>query len=527
MELNQEQMAAIEQIKNGGNFFITGKAGAGKTTIIQALKEELPDVIFCAPTGAAARLIGGQTLHSMFQLPKGPAIDRSLLGALGRMKKKILKRTKTVVIDEISMVRGDILQAVDYRLRQCYRKAKDAELPFGGRNMVFVGDFYQLPPVIAGQSEGSISLEDYHEKVGFYAFQTMAWKSANIKPIYLKKIMRQCDKEYIKILNTIRSNDELKIRDALETLNTRVTEQIPEQAISLCSTKWIAAAINTRNFRQIDSEPKTFTAEITGQFNPNDYPNEVELKLKVGERVIITVNSKNYCNGDVGTITGFSETGVVVKFDSGTTAEIGTAETPQYSCKIDRDENGADCIAIYQSGSFRQIPLIPGYAITIHRSQGMTFPQVVIDLGDAGCFASGQLYVALSRCRSLDSLYLKQKITEDDVFIDHEILEEDCFWKIDYALMHKVLSDITASMDDARLDLISLDKNYTLDFLNEFLDQYLTAFDAGETELETVPYDYGTFLEEELYIAACNLHLERTTDIAQAMRTFKQLIPFL
>lgn len=526
MDLNQEQMAAIEQIKNGGNFFITGKAGAGKTTIIQALKE-LPDVIFCAPTGAAARLIGGQTLHRMFQLPKGPAIDSSLLGAVGRLKRRILKRTQTVVIDEISMVRGDVLQAVDFRLRQCYRKAQDAELPFGGRNMVFVGDFFQLPPVIAGQSEGSISLEDYHEKVGFYAFQTMAWKAANIKPIYLKNIMRQDDKKYITILNTIRSNDEQKIRNALKMLNTRVTEQIPEQALSLCCTKWIAAAINARKFRQINSEPKTFTAEIKGQFNPNDYPNDVELKLKVGERVIITVNSKKYCNGDVGTIIGFSETGVVVKFDSGITAEIGPTETPQYSCKIDSDENGMDRIVLYQSASFRQIPLIPGYAITIHRAQGMTFPQVVIDLGDAGCFASGQLYVALSRCRSLDSLYLKHEITEDDVFVDHEILDEDCFWKVDYALMHKILCEITASMDDAHLDLITLDKNYAFDFLNEFIDKYLTSFDADEPELETSHYDYENFLEEELYIAACNIHLDRTADIAQAMAAFKQLIPFL
>lgn len=520
MQLNIEQLAALERIQSGGNYFITGKSGAGKTTLIKALAEELQNVIFCAPTGSAARLIGGFTIHKMFQIPPYPIVDVKMLSPLGRLKRKLLKQVKTVVIDEVSMLRGDILRAVDHRLRQCTKSFEDAQKPFGGRNMVFVGDFFQLPPVVSGISSGAPDLEIMHEEQGLYAFQSESWQCAEIKPIYLKQIMRQTDSEFIKILNVLRTNEEEEIPAVLEKLNSRVMEDIPEQAVYLCSTKSVAAARNASKFSALQGDVKTFIATITGQFTPKEYPTERELMLKVGQRVIATANTKDMCNGDLGTIEAFTSGGVIIEFDSGTRAEILPVETPQYSCRIDKDENGNDKIVIFKSGGFTQIPLIPGYAITIHRSQGMTLSNVILDIG-AGCFASGQLYVAVSRCRSLESLFLKQAISQDDVFVDSEIVTEEIFWKVDNGLIHRILIEELSKLDGAQLDMLALHKDYATRFLQFFISSYLDAFDSDADALsgELPQDDYLQYLEEKLYQQACNLHLNRSFDLADAMTT--------
>ena len=520
MQLNIEQLAALERIQRGGNYFITGKSGAGKTTLIKALAEELPNVILCAPTGSAARLIGGFTIHKMFQIPPYPIVDVKMLSPLGRLKKKLLKQVKTVVIDEVSMLRGDILRAVDHRLRQCAKSFEDAQKPFGGRNMVFVGDFFQLPPVVSGISSGAPDLEIMHEEQGLYAFQSESWQCAGIKPIYLKQIMRQTDSEFIKILNVLRTNEEEEIPAVLEKLNTRVVGDIPEQAVYLCSTKSIAAARNASKFSALPGDVKTFVATVTGQFNPKEYPTERELKLKIGQRVIATTNTKEVCNGDLGTIIDFTTSGAIVEFDSGVRTELLPVETPQYSCKIDKDENGEEKIIVFKCGSFIQLPLVPGYAITIHRSQGMTIPSVVLDIG-AGCFASGQLYVAISRCKSLESLQLLQEITDDDIFIDGDIVEEEIFWKVDAGLIHETLWKELKKLDGAQLDMLSLDQAYATQFLQFFISSYLDAFDSDADALsgELPQNDYLQYLEEKLYQQACNLHLNRPLDLADAMTT--------
>ena len=519
MQLNLEQLAALERIQSGGNFLITGKSGAGKTTLIKALAEELPNVILCAPTGSAARLIGGFTVHRMFQIPPYPIVDVKMLPPLGRFKRKLLKQVETVIIDEISMLRGDVLRAVDHRLRQCAKSFDGAQQPFGGKNMVFVGDFFQLPPVVNGLSEGT-DLDTFHEKNGVYAFQTDSWQCANVKPIYLKQIMRQTDSEFIKILNVLRTNEEEEIPTVLEKLNSRVADDIPEQAVYLCSTKHIAAARNAGKFSELQGEAKTFTATVTGEFNPKEYPTERELKLKIGQRVIATTNTKEVCNGDLGTIIDFTTSGAIVEFDSGVRTELLPVETPQYSCKIDKDENGEEKIIVFKCGSFIQLPLVPGYAITIHRSQGMTIPSVVLDIG-AGCFASGQLYVAISRCKSLESLQLLQEISEDDIFIDGDIVEEEIFWKVDAGLIHETLWKELKKLDGAQLDMLSLDQAYATQFLQFFISSYLDAFDSDADALsgELPQDDYLQYLEEKLYQLACNLHLNRPLDRVDAMTT--------
>ena len=525
MQLNLEQLSALERIQSGGNYFITGKSGAGKTTLIKAIVEDMPNVLLCAPTGSAARLIGGFTVHRMFQIPPYPVIDCAALSPLGRLKRKLLKQVQTVVIDEISMLRGDVLRAVDYRLRQCAKSFEDAQKPFGGKNMVFVGDFFQLPPVVNGLSNGTSDLDTVHEKNGLYAFQTDSWQCADIKPIYLKQIMRQTDPEFIKILNVLRTNEEEEIPAVLEKLNSRVVNDIPEQAVYLCSTKSIAAARNAIKFAELNGESKNFTASIKGQFNPKDYPNELELTLKVGQRVISTVNTKEICNGDLGTITEFLQESVVVSFDNGVKTEFLPIETPQYACKIEKEENGEEKITIFKSGSFIQIPLIPGYAITIHRSQGMTLSNVILDIG-AGCFASGQLYVAVSRCRSLESLFLKQAISEDDVFVDNEIVAEEIFWKVDNGLIHRILIKELSKLDGAQLDMLALHKDYAIQFLQFFISNYLDAFDIEDnaSNCELPQDDYLQYLEEKLYQHACNLHLNRPLDIADTMTTLGDIV---
>ena len=516
MQLNIEQLNALERIQNGGNYFITGKSGAGKTTLIKALAE-LPNVVFCAPTGSAARLIGGFTVHRMFQIPPYPIVDVKMLPPLGRLKRKLLKQVQTVVIDEISMLRGDVLRAVDYRLRQCAKSFEDAQKSFGGKNMVFVGDFFQLPPVINGLSVGT-DLDTFHDENGVYAFQTDSWKCADIKPIYLKQIMRQTDSEFIRILNVLRTNSEEEIPEVLEKINTQVTDKLPDKAVYLCTTKRIAAARNAEKFSELNGEIKTFTAKVSGQFNPKEYPTDSELVLKVGQRVISTANTKDVCNGDLGTIVDFTSDGAVVEFDSGVRAELLPVETPQYSCKIDKDENRNEKITVFKSGSFIQLPLVPGYAITIHRSQGMTLSSVVLDIG-SGCFASGQLYVAVSRCRSLDFLYLKEKISEDDVFVDADIIDEEIFWKVDNGLIHRILCEELAKLDGAQLDMLSLNQDYATQFLQFFINSYLDAFDSdANAPSGELPQDnYLLYLEEKLYQQACNLHLNRPVDWPELM----------
>ena len=524
MQLNLEQLSALERIQNGGNYFITGKSGAGKTTLIKALAE-LPNVIFCAPTGSAARLIGGQTVHRMFQIPPYPVVDANMLPPLARLKRKLLKQVETVVIDEVSMLRGDILRAVDHRLRQCAKSFEDAQKPFGGKNMVFVGDFFQLPPVANGVSSGKHDLDKVHEEKGFYAFQTAVWQEADIKPVYLKKIMRQTDSEFIRILNVLRTNEEEEIPKVLEKLNSRVTNTIPEQAVYLCSTKRIAAARNAVKFAELNGAVQTFTAHISGQFNPQEYPNELELQLKIGQRVISTANSKEVCNGDIGTIYDFSGEGVIVQFDSGIKTELLPVETSQYACKVEKDEDGEEKIIVFKSGSFTQLPLIPGYAITIHRSQGMTLSSVVLDIG-SGCFASGQLYVAISRCKSLEALLLLQEISEDDIFIDSDIVEEEIFWKVDAGLIHETLWKELEKLDGGQLDMLSFSGNYATAFLSFFIANYLDAFDAdGNADYKELPEDESLiYYEEKIYQHSCNLYLNRPVDIADAMAALKQLV---
>ena len=523
MQLNVEQILAFERIKAGGNFFVTGKSGAGKTTLIKALAEDLSDIIFCAPTSSAARLIGGQTIHRLFQLPPYPIIEPESLQPLGRLKRKLLKAVKTIVIDEISMVRGDILRAVDYRLRQCASSFEDAIKPFGGKNMVFVGDFFQLPPVITGFSSGNPDIEKIHEQRGFYAFQSPAWKDAKITPLYLKSIMRQTDPEFIHILNVLRTNDEEEIPKILADLNKRVAEDIPEKAVYLCSTKITAAIRNATKYNELTGAARTFTAQISGQFEPKDYPNEQELHLKIGQRVISTVNAKDFCNGDIGTIINFTDTGVIVRFDSGSQSEVLPTEIPQYRCKIEVDEDGKEKIAIFKAGGFTQIPLIPGYAITIHRSQGMTLPQVVLDIG-AGCFTSGQLYVAVSRCRSLDSLFLKQKISEEDIFVDYDVKVEEIFWKVDNRLIHRILKKELAELDSSQVDMLSLHKYYITHFLQFFMESYLDEFDSDDPKDEDETIDDNLlYLEENFYQQACAFYLNRLENLSDAMETIGKI----
>jgi len=518
MQLNIEQLNALERIQNGGNYFITGKSGAGKTTLIKALAE-LPNVIFCAPTGSAARLIGGFTVHRMFQIPPYPIVDVKMLSPLGRLKRKLLKQVQTVVIDEISMLRGDVLRAVNHRLRQCAKSFEDAQKPFGGKNMVFVGDFFQLPPVINGLSVGT-DLDTFHDENGVYAFQTDSWQCADIKPIYLKQIMRQTDPEFIRILNVLRTNNEEEIPEVLEKINARVTDKIPDKAVYLCTTKRIAAARNAEKFSELNGEIKTFTAKVSGQFNPKEYPTDSELVLKVGQRVISTANTRDVCNGDLGTVIDFTPSGAMIEFDSGVRTELLPIETPQYSCRIDKNENGEDKIIVFKCGSFIQLPLVPGYAITIHRSQGMTLSSVVLDIG-SGCFASGQLYVAVSRCRSLNSLYLKQAISEDDVFVDTDIIDEEIFWKVDNTLIHRILWKELEKLDGEQLDMLSLNQDYAAQFLQFFISSYLDAFDTEEnaSSCELPQDDYLQYLEEKLYQYACNLHLNRPLDLVDTMTT--------
>ncbi len=403
------------------HIFLTGKAGTGKTTFLQDLKNKLPKrMIVVAPTGVAAINAGGVTIHSFFQLPFGPILpgfkdaEAQKSMKFSAQKRNIIKSLDLLIIDEISMVRADLLDGIDEVLRRFRRN----EEPFGGVQMLMIGDMQQLPPVVK-DNEWSL-LQNYYDTAFF--FSSLSLKKTEFVTINLKHVYRQKDEQFLKLLNKIRDKD---IDDtALQTLNERYKPDFDageENYIILTTHNARAQAINNDKLSQIKEKPYTFKAEITGNFSEYNYPTDENLTLKLGSQVMFIKNDpepdKKFFNGKIGVITNISKDEIIVKCPEDED-EIEVHSLVWDNIKYSIDETTKE-INEKIEGTFKQIPLKPAWAITIHKSQGLTFDKAIIDSEMA--FAHGQVYVALSRCRSLEGLVLSTPFSAQSLKSDNKI----------------------------------------------------------------------------------------------------------
>ena len=440
--LSPEQEEALQLMLSGKNVFLTGEAGTGKSTILRRFREECPrECVFLAPTGIAAINIGGATLHSFFQLKPGLLTPDSLEEIGSKSRRALIRKVKTIVIDEVSMVRSDVFAAIDYRLRSLARGGS-RDRAFGGKQIVLVGDFFQLPPVVKSETEDTYLRQ---ELGGYYAFQTPLWGRANFRCVFLKTIHRQQnDKLFMSILNHLR-HGELEKRDLLpdgldEPLNVLETltrlcvggPPLEPEPVYLCTTNREAQTMNVLQKSRLEGREFIFQAIVRGKFPERDFPTPSILTLKIGARVM-TLNNKRtpdgefeYVNGEIGVVEAVEEGGepeVRVRLDRGKTVSIQCSQWNNCEYVLETDEvTGKDVIRQREVGTFVQMPLKLAYAITIHKSQGLSLESVALKLGN-GCFSHGQLYTALSRCRSIRNLRIDRRVFAEDVIIDPEVIE--------------------------------------------------------------------------------------------------------
>ncbi|MCS3871275.1 ATP-dependent exoDNAse (exonuclease V) alpha subunit [Chryseobacterium ginsenosidimutans] len=411
------------------SIFLTGKAGTGKTTFLNDfVKRTRKKHIVVAPTGIAAINAGGVTIHSMFGLPlrtflpTTDRVDTSLANNIADLmphfkyrkdKLKLLREVEVLIIDEVSMLRSDVLDMMDFSLRFIRRNNQR----FGGVQMLFIGDLYQLPPVVRDEH----ILKMYYNSPFF--FDSHAIKEIPLITIELTKVYRQSDEYFLEILNAIRDGDVANID--FNRLNERYDPDFDmgtESYVYLCSHNKMADEINQEKLTEIKVDPKSYEAKLFGEFKENQFPNEQFLELKIGAQIMFIRNDisgeKKYFNGKLGEISALDENEIKVVLD-GSEREI-TVKREVWEQKkyfLDTDKNIKEEVL----GSFEQFPIKLAWAVTIHKSQGLTFDKVIIDAGKS--FTAGQVYVALSRCRTLEGIVLKSKITPEVIFKDNRILK--------------------------------------------------------------------------------------------------------
>ena len=405
--------------------FLTGKAGTGKTTFLRRLKQECPkQMAVVAPTGVAAINAEGMTIHSLFQLPPQlflptPEARRQLFSEMQMraQKQRILRNLEMLVIDEVSMVRADLLDAVDAVLRHFKHRPN---LPFGGVQLLFIGDLFQLSPV-AREEEWRL-LREYYE--GAYFFQAQVFRE--LQPVYIEldHVFRQTNIDFLEILNQVRNN--ALTPESRKILNSRYNpyfqaDKNGEYYITLSTHNSKVDAINRRELDALEAESFTYQARVKDTFPESMYPIDETLTLKVGAKVMFVKNDssqeKLYYNGKLATITALSKNEIHVICEDGKEVDVHT-ETWENLRYI--SETGSNEVQVEVIGSFTHFPLRLAWAITIHKAQGLTFDHVVIDAEDA--FAAGQVYVALSRCRSLEGIVLLTPIPMQALTNAREIL---------------------------------------------------------------------------------------------------------
>lgn len=424
--------------------FVSGKAGTGKSTLIRYLRGTInKNIVVVAPTGVAALNVKGSTIHSFFRFPPRIVMDSDIKEIKDR---RVYTNLDLLIIDEISMVRTDALDGIDKFLRL---NGKNPNLPFGGVQVIFIGDLFQLSPILKKREEELFYGLGYNS---VYFFSAQSLEYVKMIPVELEKVYRQKDIDFTNVLNKIRVAKDLK--NVLPIVNSRLKHQFLDKEkfmITLTTINDIADRINNTNLAQIKEESKTFIGEATGKFSLDGerLPSPLKLTLKKGAQIMFTKNGDRWVNGTVGEVVSFNDKTIQVQLMAEdtviTVVEVGIAKWETYGYEYDPKDNK---IKPYVTGEYRQYPLMLAWAITIHKSQGKTLGKIVIDFGK-GAFATGQVYVALSRTRRLSDIYLIREIKESDVKCDERIKR---FYFAISELQNKFLRFIT-NPDEERLSL--------------------------------------------------------------------------
>jgi ATP-dependent exoDNAse (exonuclease V) alpha subunit len=416
IEINSDFKAALHEMERTNNcLFITGKAGTGKSTLLKYFRARTKKKIaVLAPTGIAALNVGGQTIHSFFGFPPRPLKKQEIKE---RRNRRMYQKLDAIIIDEISMVRADMIEQIDFFLRI---NGRNRTLPFGGIQMIFFGDLFQLPPVIASMEERMLFQQQYESPYFFSAevFQTFL----PINMIELRQVYRQANRQFIRLLDAIRLRrmDE----DDLMTLNERAEVKLEDEDfyVILSARNAKVDEINKAKLKALETEEFSYIAKITGDVRVA--PAETPLKLKVGAQVIFLKNDqkRRYVNGTIGKVIYLSQEAIKVEVltPQGMIQIVDVEPFEWEAVKHSIDKNNE--IDTKPIGTFTQYPLRLAWAMTIHKSQGKTFERVIIDMGK-GAFEYGQTYVALSRCTTLEGIVLRQPLRPKDIFVDERVID--------------------------------------------------------------------------------------------------------
>ncbi len=445
--MNVTQLVEEFVLKTRANVFLTGKAGTGKTTLLKKIISQTnKKLAIVAPTGVAAINAGGVTIHSLFQLPPktfAPTNDPIPVGGIMSMhelastqkirrnQRNVIYELELLIIDEISMVRADMMDAIDATLRRIRKNS----MPFGGVQLFVIGDLFQLSPVI--RNDELHILKQFYE--GIFFFNSHAWQRSDSVTLELNTVYRQENPLFVEILNNIRLG--IKKAKDLEILNSRHHTDIKDEQLLLLTThNRKANAKNISELNKLKGKSHELIAKIEGQFYDNSFPVEEKLVLKEGTQVMFIKNHKDglYYNGLIGRVYKIDKNEVKVVTLEGDTILVEPEEWK--NTKYEVSSSGE--IKSKELGTFTQFPLKLAWAVTVHKSQGLTFDELIVDLEDT--FAAGQLYVALSRCRSLDGLYLMSKISANNIIVDRNI--------VDYYEANRINESLEIRLEKAKKD---------------------------------------------------------------------------
>jgi len=418
LQLNDDFKYALDVLeKTDKSMFITGRAGTGKSTLLQLFRNTTrKKVAVLAPTGVAALNVRGQTIHSFFKFPAKP-LHKTEIKRL--RQRKVYQKLEVLIIDEISMVRADLMDNIDWFLR----KNRENPMPFGGVQVVFFGDLFQLPPVVATEQERMLFRMQYTSQ---YFFSAHVFEEFELEMMELRKIYRQDGRHFIRLLESVRLN--YIDYDDLSDLNERhVPDFEPEDYyITLSARNATVNSINTRELRQLITPSSVYLGKVEGSFDVRLYPTDLALSLKEGAQVMFIKNDpeRKFVNGTIGKIVELTNESikVVVQEYDGKERLIDVPKLEWEILKYSVNEKDESRIETEAVGKFTQYPLKLAWAITIHKSQGKTFEKVIIDLGK-GAFAHGQTYVALSRCKTLEGIVLKQALRPQDIQVDEKVVD--------------------------------------------------------------------------------------------------------
>ncbi|MDP2600749.1 MAG: AAA family ATPase [Deltaproteobacteria bacterium] len=485
IELNPEFLRALERMEDPvAHCLITGRAGTGKSTLLKYFREHTQRrAVVLAPTGVAAVNVQGQTLHSFFRFRPDVTPETAIKGAkrmAGWNGSDIYKKIDTIIVDEISMIRADLLDCADLFLQHV--RGKEGE-SFGGVKMIFIGDLYQLPPVVRS-AEKHIFEELYP---GFYFFDSHVFRQTPFERIELEKVYRQKDAGFVRLLNAVRNNS--LVEKDLKAFNHRHLPNFDpgeELSIILTAMNDPARNINALKLKALKGKSRFYTGETVGDFGNESLPTETRLELKPKAQVMLLNNDPmgRWINGTMATVVSLQKDSVMVRLEGGREEIVEPNTWNLFLYGYDKKKKQ---LTSETTGSFTQIPLKLAWAVTIHKSQGKTFDRVVVDVG-RGTFATGQMYVALSRCTSLEGLVLRKPLTKQQVRVDYRIvrfLTGEAYGVSEKKVpLKEKMALIQEAIDDARvMDVVYLKAN------DEKSQRKLRPIEMGDME-----YSGKTFL---------------------------------